>query len=163
MDASTLSRLESGARRLTLDHLPTLARALGVRVNDLLGAPPTEDPRVRSAPRTRDGMTFWALNQHPDGSGQHAFKIRLDRDRREPCTRTHEGREWLYVLSGRLRLVLGEKEFVLERGEAAEFSHVGTALDGGPRRSGRGDRDLRTHGEGVHLLPGVGAEDIPPG
>lgn len=69
MDASTLSRLESGARRLTLDHLPTLARALGVRVNDLLGAPPTEDPRVRSAPRTRDGMTFWALNQHPDGSG----------------------------------------------------------------------------------------------
>lgn len=163
MDASTLSRLESGARRLTLDHLPTLARALGVRVNDLLGAPPTEDPRVRSAPRTRDGMTFWALNQHPDGSGQHAFKIRLNRDRREPCTRTHEGREWLYVLSGRLRLVLGEKEFVLERGEAAEFStwapHWMGALDGpaeviaifGP------------HGEGVHLLPGVGAEDIPPG
>lgn len=163
MDASPLSRLESGARRLTLDHLPTLARALGVRVNDLLGAPPTEDPRVRSAPRTRDGMTFWALNQHPDGSGQHAFKIRLDRDRREPCTRTHEGREWLYVLSGRLRLVLGEKEFVLERGEAAEFStwapHWMGALDGpaeviaifGP------------HGEGVHLLPGVGAEDIPPG
>jgi len=163
MDASTLSRRESGARRLTLDHLPTLARALGVRVNDLLGAPPTEDPRVRSAPRTRDGMTFWALNQHPDGSDQHAFKIRLDRDRREPCTRTHEGREWLYVLSGRLRLVLGEKEFVLERGEAAEFStwapHWMGALDGpaeviaifGPHR------------EGVHLLPGVGAEDIPPG
>ena len=103
-------------------------------INDLLGAPPTEDPRVRSAPRTRDGMTFWALNQHPDGSGQHAFKIRLDRDRREPCTRTHEGREWLYVLSGRLRLVLGENEFVLERGEAAEFStwapHWMGALDG---------------------------------
>lgn len=95
MDASTLSRLESGTRRLTFDHLPTLARALGVRADDLLGAPPVQDPRVRSAARTRDGTTFWPLNQHPDGSGQHAFRIRLPADRLEPVPRTHEGREWV--------------------------------------------------------------------
>ena len=154
MDPSTLSRLESGARRLTLDHLPPLARALGVRADDLLGAPPVEDPRVRSAPRTRDGMTFWPLNQHPDGAGQHAFKIRLPADRREPIPRTHEGREWLYVLTGRVRLVLADEEYVLRPGEAVEFStwtpHWMGVVDGpaeviaifGPQ------------GERVHLLPG---------
>jgi transcriptional regulator with XRE-family HTH domain len=122
MDASTVSRLESGARRLTLDHLPPLARALGVRVDDLLAAPPAEDPRVRSTARTSEGMTIWPLNQHPHGSGRHAFKIRLEASRREPKLRTHEGTEWLYVLSGRLRLVLGDHDFVLSPGEAAEFS-----------------------------------------
>jgi transcriptional regulator with XRE-family HTH domain len=121
MDPSSWSRLESGARRLTLDHLPVLARALGVTVDDLLEAPVAPDPRVASAPRTRDGMTFWPLNRHPSGPGHHAFKIRLPSDRREPMPREHEGHDWLYVLSGRLRLVLGDEEFVLEPGEAAEF------------------------------------------
>jgi transcriptional regulator with XRE-family HTH domain len=91
MDASTLSRLESGARRLTLDHLPVLARALGVRADDLLGAPPVEDPRVRTKPKIRDGMTFWELHRHPEGPAPHAFKIRLPADRREPILREHEG------------------------------------------------------------------------
>ncbi|MEV4419029.1 XRE family transcriptional regulator [Patulibacter sp. NPDC049589] len=122
MDPSSLSRLESGARRLTLDHLPVLARALGVTVDDLLESPAAQDPRVQAVPRTRDGMTFWPLNHHPSGSGHHAFKIRLPSDRREPMPREHEGYDWLYVLSGRLRLVLGEEEFVLSPGEAAEFS-----------------------------------------
>lgn len=163
MDASTLSRLESGARRLTLDHLPTLARALGVRVDDLLGAPPVQDPRVRSAPRTRDGMTFWPLNQHPDGSGQHAFKIRLPGDRREPITRTHEGQEWLYVLSGRVRLVLGDEEFVLGPGEAVEFStwtpHWMGVVDGPAELIAI----FGPHGERVHLRAGAGEDRRPIG
>ena len=33
----------------------------------------------------------------------------------------HEGYEWLYVLSGRLRLLLGDRDLVLTAGEAAEF------------------------------------------
>jgi len=121
MDPSSWSRLESGARRLTLDHLPVLARALGISVDDLLEAPVAPDPRVDTPPRTRDGMTFWPLNHHPTGSGHHAFKIRLPSDRREPMPREHEGHDWLYVLSGRLRLVLGDEEFVMGPGEAAEF------------------------------------------
>ncbi len=121
MDPSTLSRLESGARRLTLDHLPVLARALRVGVDDLLGTPPVEDPRVRSAPRTRDGMTFWELNRHPEAGRQHAFKIRLPADRREPILRSHEGRDWLFVLAGRVRLVLGQHEYVLAPGDAVDF------------------------------------------
>jgi transcriptional regulator with XRE-family HTH domain len=121
MDASTLSRLESGARRLTLDHLPALARALGVRADDLLAAPDAEDPRVRPTPQRRAGMIAWRLNHRPETSPHHAFKIRLP-VRKRPALRTHEGHEWLYVLSGRVRLVVGDRDLVLEPGEAAEFS-----------------------------------------
>lgn len=154
MDPSSWSRLESGARRLTLDHLPVLARALGISVDDLLEAPAAPDPRVSAAPTTRDGMTFWPLNHHPTGSGHHAFKIRLPSDRREPMPREHEGQEWLYVLSGRLRLVLGDEEFVLKPGEAAEFD---TRT---PHWMGVVDEPVEVlglfgpHGERVHLRGG---------
>lgn len=154
MDASTLSRLESGARRLTLDHLPVLARALEVRVDDLLSVPERVDPRVRAAPTTRDGMTFWPLHRHPESGGQHAFKIRLPADRREPMPRTHEGHDWLFVLSGRLRLVLGAEEFVLSPGEAAEFDtwtpHWLGVVDGPVELLGI----FGPHGERVHLRSG---------
>jgi transcriptional regulator with XRE-family HTH domain len=153
MDPSTLSRLESGARRLTLDHLPPLARALGVRADDLLASPRAEDPRVRSMSRTRHGMTIWPLNHHPDRSGQHAFKIRLHADRREPTLRTHEGHEWLYVLSGRLRLVLGDHDLVLRPGEAAEFSTWTPHWMGVVDEPTEVIAIFGPHGERVHLLP----------
>jgi transcriptional regulator with XRE-family HTH domain len=152
MDASTLSRLESGARRLTLDHLPPLARALGVRADDLLVAPPAEDPRVRSRAQTRDGMTFWPLNHHPESSGRHAFKIRLAASRRKPTLRAHEGHEWLYVLSGRLRLVLGDQDFVLAPGEAAEFSTWTPHWIGVVEEPTEIIAIFGPHGERVHLL-----------
>jgi transcriptional regulator with XRE-family HTH domain len=153
MDASSLSRLESGARRLTLDHLPPLARALGVRVDDLLGVPPVPDPRVRSKPRTRDGMTFWELNRHPDGAGHHAFKIRLPADRREPILRTHAGRDWIYVLGGRVRLVLGDEEFVLQPGEAVEFETWTPHWIGVVDEPAEIIGIFGPHGERVHVKP----------
>jgi transcriptional regulator with XRE-family HTH domain len=119
MDASTVSRLESGARRLTLDHLPPLARALGVEVDALLEPPP--DPRVRSKALTMDGMTLWQLNRHPDGPGRHAFKILLPADRTEPIVRAREGSGWLFVLTGRVRFVLGGEDYTLDPGEAVEW------------------------------------------
>src|SRR4028119_1359659 len=61
IDVSTLSRLESGKRRLALDHIPALAAALGAPADDLLGSPPPQDPRVRSKPRKFVGMTMWPL------------------------------------------------------------------------------------------------------
>jgi transcriptional regulator with XRE-family HTH domain len=153
MDASTLSRLESGARRLTLDHLPVLARALGVRADDLLGAPPVEDPRVRTKPKIRDGMTFWELHRHPEGPAPHAFKIRLPADRREPILREHEGRDWVYVLSGRVRLVLGDEEYVLQPGEAVDFDtrtpHWIGVVDGPAEIMGI----FGPQGEQVHVRP----------
>ena len=50
ISVSTLSRLESGQRRPTLELLLPLARAYGVQLDDLVGAPPTGDPRVHMRP-----------------------------------------------------------------------------------------------------------------
>ena len=69
IDVSTLSRLESGKRRLALDHLTGLAAALGVSTDDLLGGAPPSDPRVKSKPVTRGGVTMWPLTKRGPAGG----------------------------------------------------------------------------------------------
>ena len=118
MSVSTLSRLESGKRQAGLELLLPLTRQLGIRIDDLL-EPQDRDPRVRRAAVRRDGMTVAPLTR--EESEVRAFKITYHPDAPECEPRTHEGHEWLYVLSGRLRLMLGEQDLVLSRGEAAEF------------------------------------------
>ncbi|OBF63613.1 XRE family transcriptional regulator [Mycobacterium sp. 852002-50816_SCH5313054-b] len=124
IDISTLSRLESGKRRLALDHLPRLAQALSVSTDELLRAPEPPDPRVRSSSHTRHGITYWPLTRSGPAGGMHAFKVRINMRRRKPPAElpVHQGQEWMFVLSGRLRLVLGERDFSIEPGEAVEFS-----------------------------------------
>ncbi|TGB16033.1 XRE family transcriptional regulator [Streptomyces sp. MZ04] len=118
---STLSRLESGQRRPSLELLLPLARIYDVPLDDLVGAPRTGDPRIHLKPIKRFGMTFVPLSRRP--GGVHAFKMLIPAQPRplEPTPQTHEGFEWLYVLNGRLRLVLGERDLTLPPGEAAEF------------------------------------------
>jgi transcriptional regulator with XRE-family HTH domain len=118
---STLSRLESGQRRASLDLLLPLARAYDVPLDDLVGAPRTGDPRVHLTPIRRHGMTFVPLSRRP--GGMQAYKMIIPGADRllEPDRQTHEGHEWLYVLHGNLRLLLGELDLVLPSGEAAEF------------------------------------------
>jgi transcriptional regulator with XRE-family HTH domain len=136
VDVSTLSRLEAGKRRLALDHLPALAAALGVSADELLGAAAPEDPRVHARPRRVDGMTMWPLTRQSAAGGLHAYKIRIGARRRTPpaALPVHEGYDWLYVLDGRLRLVLGDQDFTIEAGDAVEFScwtpHWFGAVDG---------------------------------
>jgi transcriptional regulator with XRE-family HTH domain len=120
MAASTLSRLETGKRRLAVDHLAPLARALGTSVDALLGPGELADPRVRRRARTVGDMRVVPLSRG-GGSGPHAYHLTLP-VRGDPDPRSHEGHEWLYVLSGELRLVLGDEDLVLRPGEAAEFS-----------------------------------------
>ncbi|MEO3781210.1 XRE family transcriptional regulator [Micromonospora sp. B11E3] len=121
ISVSTLSRLESGARRPTLELLLPLARAHGVTLDELVGAPPTGDPRIHLRPITRHGMTMLPLTRRAGGIQAYKLVIQAGSRRTEPDPRTHEGYEWLYVLNGRLRLVLGEHDLVLSPGEAAEF------------------------------------------
>jgi transcriptional regulator with XRE-family HTH domain len=136
IDVSTLSRLEAGKRRLALDHIPALAAALGVPSDELLGTSLPEDPRVRSRPRTHQGLTMWPLTRRGAGGGLRAYKIHISAKRRTPPRRlpVHEGSDWLYVLSGRLRLLLGDQDLTIEPGDAVEFStwtpHWFGALDG---------------------------------
>ncbi len=119
---STLSRLEAGLRRPTLEQLLPLARAHGVTLDELVDAPPTGDPRVNLRPiSTGDGRTILPLTRRPGGIQAYKFVLPTGRDDIEPELRTHEGYDWAFVLNGRLRLVLGERDLILEPGEAAEF------------------------------------------
>lgn len=126
IDVSMLSRLESGKRRLALDHIPGLAAALGVSADDLLGSAPAPDPRVRSEPVTHNGLTMWPLTSRGPAGGLRTFKIRISARRRKPpdTLRVHDGHDWMYVLDGRMRLVLGDQDLIIEPGEAVEFSTV---------------------------------------
>ncbi|MFH8617280.1 helix-turn-helix domain-containing protein [Streptomyces sp. NPDC017979] len=132
---STLSRLESGLRRPSLELLLPLARIYDVPLDDLVGAPRTGDPRIHLKPIKRFGMTFVPLSRRP--GGVHAFKMIIPASPKplEPTPQTHEGFEWLYVLTGRLRLVIGERDLTLPSGEAAEFDtsqpHWLGSADGG--------------------------------
>ncbi|MET0898876.1 MAG: XRE family transcriptional regulator [Mycobacterium sp.] len=136
IDVSTLSRLESGKRRLALDHLPRLAAALSVSTDELLREPELPDPRVRGNAHTHNDITFWPLTRHGPAGGLHAYKIRVDPKRNTPPTEfhVHEGQDWTYVLSGKMRLILGDRDFTIEPGEAVEFTtwtpHWFGAVDG---------------------------------
>lgn len=119
ISVSTLSRLESGQRRPTLELLLPLAKAHGVQIDDLVGGPVTGDPRVHMRPVKRDRMTMIPLSRRP--GGVQAYKLIIPCSRSAPDPRVHEGYEWLYVLDGQLRLILGDQDLVLQPGEAAEF------------------------------------------
>ncbi|MBN9612441.1 MAG: cupin domain-containing protein [Actinobacteria bacterium] len=118
MSASTLSRLESGKRQASLELLLPITRQLGIRIDDLLGEQ-QHDPRVRRSAVRRGGMIIAPLTR--EESEMRAFKITYQPDAPETPPKRHDGHEWIYVLSGRLRLTLGDQDLVLGRGEAAEF------------------------------------------
>ncbi|GAB2855949.1 helix-turn-helix domain-containing protein [Nocardioides pacificus] len=121
ISVSTLSRLESGQRRPTLELLLLLARAHRVALDELVDAPPTGDPRIHAKAFTHHGVTFVPLTRRPGGIQAYKQIIPAHWPDREPEPNVHEGYEWLYVLSGQLRLVLGEHDVVLNAGEVAEF------------------------------------------
>jgi transcriptional regulator with XRE-family HTH domain len=121
ISVSTLSRLESGRRRPTLELLLPLSRAHQVPLDELVGAPSVDDPRVHPQPIQRNGMTMWPLTRRPGGIQAYRALIPPGVRSGKPEQKTHEGYEWMYVLSGRLRLVLGEHDVVLTPGEVAEF------------------------------------------
>jgi transcriptional regulator with XRE-family HTH domain len=121
ISVSTLSRLEAGERRPTLELLLPLARAYGITLDELVEAQATEDPRVQLRPVKRHAMTMVPLTRRSGDIQAYKLVISGGRHRREPDLRTHEGYEWVYVLNGRLRLILAEHDLVLSPGEAAEF------------------------------------------
>jgi transcriptional regulator with XRE-family HTH domain len=116
---STLSRREVGQRRPSLELLLPIAQAHQVPLDELVGAPEVGDPRVRPTPRRVNGRVVLPLTRQP-GAVQ-AWKVVIPVSQHDPEVRAHEGYEWLYVLSGRLRLVLADHDLILNVGEAAEF------------------------------------------
>jgi quercetin dioxygenase-like cupin family protein len=112
MTASAISRLETGARRLTLAHVERLAEALERSPGDLLATHPA--PAV-----ARDGRTWWPVGPERLG-GPQVYRVVLPVE--DPVRHQHEGHQWLHVLDGTARLLVGPRDRVLRAGETAEFS-----------------------------------------
>lgn len=133
ISTSTLSRLESGKRQANLELLLPLSRELRIGLDDLVG-PEVPDPRVRPSVERRHGLTLQRLS--PESAPLQTYKISYPTRRRRVEQQSHDGYEWVYVLSGRLRLLLGDHDLVLEPGEAAEFDtrvpHAVSATPEGP-------------------------------
>ena len=153
LSPSTLSRIETGHRRIALDQLVPLARALGTTLDDLVSTTEDDDVVIRPLPEQAPGATTWLLSRERAASGQVVAKMRIEPDRpTDPeRLRTHPGRDWFTVLSGTARLQLGERVILVEAGDAAEFStmvpHSFGALDGPVEILTIFDRD----GERAHL------------
>jgi transcriptional regulator with XRE-family HTH domain len=133
ISASTISRLESGKRQPNLELLIPLAAALEITIDELV-SDSVPDPRVRPRRSTADGVEMQQLSRRT--SPNQAVRMVLTRTEESPSLRSHEGFEWLYVLSGTLRLMLGEHDLLLRPGEAAEFAtrvpHWMGSADGEP-------------------------------
>jgi transcriptional regulator with XRE-family HTH domain len=164
ISVSTLSRLESGQRRPTLELLLPLARAHAVPLDELVDAPPTGDPRLRLRPVERNGMTVIPLSRRP--GGVQAWKLVLPGrwPGRELELQVHEGYEWLYVLSGRLRLVLGSSTVELRPGEVAEFdTHVPHAFENPAQQPAEVLSLFGPQGERLHVRARPAGAAPPPG
>jgi transcriptional regulator with XRE-family HTH domain len=121
MSTSTLSRLESGKRKPALELLLPLAGVYGLPLDELVDTPPTGDPRIHISPQKFGDQTILPLSR--GAIGVQAFKHIVD-GRQTPklgSLKTHPGFEWVYVIRGRLKLILGDRTMVLSAGEAAEF------------------------------------------
>ena len=150
LSPSTISRIETGKRTVSLDVLVPLARALQIDLDSLLEVDAGDgDIVIRPVPARRPGVTTWPLSR-PTGSTA-SFKMRLEPRARRRQPQVHPGRDWFYVVSGRIRLRLGERTLIVETGEAAEFStmtpHTLDAIDGPAEIITIFDRD----GQQAHL------------
>jgi transcriptional regulator with XRE-family HTH domain len=116
---STLSRLESGQRKPSLELLLPIAEAHQVPLDELVGVPEVRDPRILPKPRVRNGRMVVPLTGQV--GGLHAWKVIIPPERKQPELRTHDGYEWLYVLSGRMRLIVADLDITMGPGEATEF------------------------------------------
>ena len=119
ISTSTLSRLESGQRKPSLELLLPIAEAHQVPLDELVGAPEVGDPRVQFVPQDRNGRVVVPLTRQT--GGLQAWKVVIEPSAEEPKLRIHEGYEWLYVLAGELRLIVADHDITMGRGEVAEF------------------------------------------
>jgi DNA-binding Xre family transcriptional regulator len=117
LSPSSLSRIETGHRRISLDQLAAIARALGATLDQLVESGSDEDVVIRPRHDPARGLTMWTLKNDP---GVTVAKMLVTAGPAEP--KAHPGRDWMTVLSGTLVLLLGERTILVETGQAAEFS-----------------------------------------
>ena len=132
LSPSTISRVETGKRTISLDVLLPLAAALQVDLDALLDVRSDDDVVIRPTPSSAGSRTTWMLSK-PTGN-TIAVKMRIEPTGTTPQQRVHPGHDWFFVIEGRVSLSLGEREIIVEAGEAAEFAtmtpHAIAAIDG---------------------------------
>jgi transcriptional regulator with XRE-family HTH domain len=133
-----LSRLESGSRQPSIAAVLTLARVYGVPMGSLFDSRQEDESCLvvhagGTMVRRGNGIEYVPL------SGASRFNLQPMRAMISPLRPgaeryQHDGEEWLYVISGRLKLQVGEREYELDTGDAAHFDsrqpHRLDALDG---------------------------------
>lgn len=132
LSTSTISRIETGKRTISLDVLLPLARALHVDLEALLEDHRDDDVVIRPTPSWSGDRTTWMLSRSTGSTV--AIKMRLEPTDEPTQLRVHPGHDWFFVIEGRVLLTLGDREVVVEAGEAAEFAtmtpHATRALGG---------------------------------
>lgn len=153
LSPSTISRIETGKRTISLDVLVPLASALQVDLDTLLEAHNDDDVVIRPAPDTTGRHTTWRLSR--PGAATVALKMRVEPSPTAPAQQVHPGHDWFFVLEGTVRLLLGDREILVEAGEAASFAtmtpHAIAAVDGPAELLLLFDRD----GHRAHARPGA--------
>jgi transcriptional regulator with XRE-family HTH domain len=137
LSPSNLSRIETGHRRIALDQLVPIARALGTTLDQLVETAEDEDVIIRPQPDHSRGRTTWLLSREHTPHGVTVAKMRITSELPQGSgqLRIHPGHEWFTVLSGTVRLELGERTILVEAGDAAEFSTMvphSISAHGGP-------------------------------
>lgn len=122
VSTSTLSRIETGSRRIALEQLVAIARALGTSVDQLVEPDSDEDVVIRPEPEPIAGATVWLLSRERDRRGVTIAKMRITPDRDLGGAQVHPGYEWFTVLTGTVHLQLGERTILVHEGQAAEFT-----------------------------------------
>jgi transcriptional regulator with XRE-family HTH domain len=152
LSPSTLSRIETGHRRISLDQLTAISRALGTTLDQLVESVADDDVVIRPQHDAKRGLTSWMLTQEPGPQGVTVARMRVTKpaSRRADALKVHPGHDWFTVLSGTVELLLGERTILIETGQAASFStmvpHAFGAHDGPAEILGIFDHDgQRTH------------------
>ncbi|WP_106403104.1 helix-turn-helix domain-containing protein [Actinocorallia populi] len=155
LSPSTLSRIETGHRRIALDQLAPLARALGTTLDQLVESGSDDDVVIRPHRDEERGTTTWLLTREGAAHGVTVAKIRVTRPVPDEL-RVHPGRDWFTVLSGTVVLRLGERTILVEAGEAAEFSTMVPHAFGAHGEAAEILCILDHDGERTHLGPSSG-------
>jgi transcriptional regulator with XRE-family HTH domain len=124
LSPSNLSRLETGGRRIALDQLVPIAKALGTTLDQLIESADEQDVVIRPLASSDGPVTVWLLSRERAMNGVTVAKMRISPDRPTgPADMVvHPGRDWFTVLSGIAVLRLGDRTLLVAEGEAAEFS-----------------------------------------
>ncbi|MFF3869021.1 helix-turn-helix domain-containing protein [Micromonospora sp. NPDC001898] len=152
LSPSTLSRIETGHRRIALDQLTPIARALGTTLDQLVESGADDDVVIRPHRDEAGGVTTWLLSREGAPHGVTVAKMRITRAVPDEG-RVHPGRDWFTVLSGTVVLRLGERTILVEAGQAAEFSTMVPHAFGAHGGAAEILCILDHDGERTHLAP----------